>query len=569
MQQVFSNTRFSEFPIPEPVLAGIKEAGYEFCTPVQKEVLPRALKGEDIAAQSQTGTGKTATFLITLLTRLVESGNRKKDRRNDEGNARPRALILAPTRELVVQIGQEAETLARPSGIRFQTIYGGVDYEKQRQALVNDRADVIVATPGRLIDYLKQGVIFLKEIEVLVIDEADRMFDMGFIPDVRWLLRRCPPAEKRQSLLFSATLSAKVMELAYEHLNISEAVNINPEQITVDKIEQRLYHVGKDEKLALLFGLLKHEKPERSLIFTNTKRMAEILENYLKANGYAAACLTGDVPQKKRQATLERFKDHKLNILIATDVASRGLHIEAVTHVFNYDLPQDPEDYVHRIGRTARIGASGTAIALAGEEDAFYLEPIEKLIEKKIPVVWAEDEDFEHDFQRPRRRSAGNRDRERGTSGGRGRSGGNRSRGGRSGSGPRRDRDENRPDKRRKESGRKESNRKESSGDSTRSGSRRRRSSGRKQNSAASPTVQSESPKKDPRPDRNETKPENRRPHRKSPSSSGAGKPATKPETKPETPTRPAAPATPKKEPAPTSKKGLLDKITGLFGRKK
>jgi len=406
-QQVFSDTRFDQLEIPEIVLEGIREAGYEFCTPVQKEVLPRALKDEDIAAQSQTGTGKTATFLITLLTRLVESGNKKKDRRNDEGNARPRALILAPTRELVVQIGQEAELLARPSGIRFQTIYGGVDYEKQRRALVNDRADVIVATPGRLIDYLKQGVIFLKEIEVLVIDEADRMFDMGFIPDVRWLLRRCPPAEKRQSLLFSATLSAKVMELAYEHLNISEAVNINPEQITVDKIKQTLYHVGRDEKLALLFGILKREKPERSLIFTNTKRMAERLEGYLKANGYAAACLTGDVPQKKRQATLERFKEHKLNFLIATDVASRGLHIEAVTHVFNFDLPQDPEDYVHRIGRTARIGATGTAIALAGEEDAFYLEPIEKLIGYKIPVVWAEEEDFERDFKRPARRPEG------------------------------------------------------------------------------------------------------------------------------------------------------------------
>ncbi len=403
MQQVFSDTRFTQLDIPAEVLAGIDAAGYEFCTPVQEEVLPQTLRGDNIAAQSQTGTGKTATFLITLLTRLLRSEKNSEKPRAHESTSRPRALILAPTRELAVQIGHEADILSEPSGIRFQAIYGGVDYEKQRLALQYEQIDVVVATPGRLIDYMKQKVIFLDDIEVLIIDEADRMFDMGFIPDVRWLLRRCPPTDKRQSLLFSATLSEKVMELAYEHLNISEATNINPEQVTVDKIDQSLYHVGKHEKLALLFGLLKRENPERSLIFTNTKRMAEILEECLKANGFGAACLTGDVPQKKRLATLDRFKNKKLNILIATDVASRGLHIEAVTHVFNYDLPQDAEDYVHRIGRTARIGATGNAIALAGEEDAFYLEAIEKLA-GKIPVIWAEDEDFERNFKRPQRR---------------------------------------------------------------------------------------------------------------------------------------------------------------------
>ncbi len=428
MQQVFSDTSFTQLDIPAEILEGIATAGYEFCTPVQEEVLPQTLKGDNIAAQSQTGTGKTATFLITLLTRLIRSAENDKKPRANESSSRPRALILAPTRELAIQIGHEADILSEASGIRFQAIYGGVDYEKQRLALQYEQVDVVVATPGRLIDYMKQKVIFLDDIEVLVIDEADRMFDMGFIPDVRWLLKHCPPTEKRQSLLFSATLSEKVMELAYEHLNISEATNINPGQITVDKIDQSLYHVGKHEKMALLFGLLKKETPERSLIFTNTKRMAEILEEYLKANGFAAACLTGDVPQKKRLATLERFKNKKLNILIATDVASRGLHIEAVTHVFNYDLPQDAEDYVHRIGRTARIGATGNAIALAGEEDAFYLEAIEKLA-GKIPVIWAEDEDFERDFKRPQRRpqsskSSRLRTPERGRSGDtRGRSG--------------------------------------------------------------------------------------------------------------------------------------------------
>ena len=421
MQQVFSDTRFTQLDIPAEVLTGITAAGYEFCTPVQEEVLPLTLKGDNIAAQSQTGTGKTATFLITLLTRLIQSQANGNKNRSSETTSRPRALILSPTRELAVQIAQEADILSQDSGLRFQAIYGGVDYEKQRLALQYEQVDVVVATPGRLIDYMKQKVIYLDDSEVLVIDEADRMFDMGFIPDVRWLLRRCPATEKRQSLLFSATLSEKVMELAYEHLNISEATSINPGQLTVDKIEQSLYHVGKHEKMSLLFGLLKQEQPERSLIFTNTKRMAEILQDYLKANGFSAACLTGDVPQKKRQATLERFKNKKLKILIATDVASRGLHIEAVSHVFNYDLPQDAEDYVHRIGRTARIGATGIAIALAGEEDAFYLEAIEKLA-GKIPVIWAEDEDFERNFKRPQKRiskAPGNRSRtpERGKSG--------------------------------------------------------------------------------------------------------------------------------------------------------
>ncbi len=425
MQPVFSDTQFTQLDIPTEVLDGIAKAGYEFCTPVQKEVLPQALKGDDIAAQSQTGTGKTATFLITLLAHLVKTKDEhQKKTQPDDGTSRPRALILAPTRELVIQIDKEASILSRPAGIHFQAIYGGVDYEKQRAALQRQMTDVVVATPGRLIDYMKQGVLSLKEIELLIIDEADRMFDMGFIPDVRWLLHRSSPAEKRQSLLFSATLSEKVMELAYEHLNISEAVNISPEQLTVDKIVQSLYHVGKDEKMALLFGLLQREKPERSLIFTNTKRMAERLENYLQANGYSATALTGDVPQKKRQATLERFKNKKLNILIATDVASRGLHIDAVTHVFNFDLPQDAEDYIHRIGRTARIGATGIAIALAGEEDAFYLEAIEKL-SGKIPIIWAEEEDFVRRFKRPNRQSSDYRDRRGSAPQSRGRKGDN------------------------------------------------------------------------------------------------------------------------------------------------
>lgn len=526
MQTVFTKTRFDQLELPEQVLEGIKQANYEYCTPVQDQVLPAALKGENIAAQSQTGTGKTATFLITLLSRLLERPAKTGD---ESEKSRPRALILAPTRELVVQIDLEARLLSRPCGVHFQAVFGGIDYEKQRRALQENRAAVIVATPGRLIDYLKQGVISLKDIEVLVIDEADRMFDMGFIPDIRFLLRRCSPAKERQSMLFSATLSAKVMELAYEHLNISEALNVNPEQISVDKIKQSLYHVGRDEKLALLFGLLARLQPERVLIFTNTKRMAERLEEYLKANDYAAACLTGDIPQKKRMATLDRFKNHKLNILIATDVASRGLHIEAVTHVFNYDLPQDAEDYIHRIGRTARIGATGTAIALAGEEDAFYLEPIEKL-NGKIPVIWAEEEDFIRDFRRPRpgqsRRGESDRD------------------------GGRRKRGHGKSEAARKTTGRKKSSdQKRSGGKAAEAKKEENRTDGRK------PADQS--PKK--------RRPANKRPPRQTPAEKSATKPAARqPDVAPANQPAPEKPATTRKK----KKAGMLEKITGFFKRR-
>ena len=395
MEKVFTDISFNQLNIHETVLRGIKDAGFLNCTPVQKKVLPLTLDGKNIAAQSQTGTGKTATFLIALFHRLLTNGK-------TETKKQPRALILAPTRELVVQINEEAKILGAHTGISCQAIFGGVDYDKQREALKSKTIDIIIATPGRLIDYLKQRVLHLKKIEALVIDEADRMFDLGFLPDLRFILRRCSSYEHRQSLLFSATLSLRVMELAYEHLNINESIVISPGKLAAEKIQQQLYHVGKDEKMALLFGLLTREKPERALIFSNTKRMADTLVAYLKANGYQAEALTGDVPQKKRLSILRRFKNKEIQVLVATDVASRGLHIDNVTHVFNYDLPQDPEDYVHRIGRTARVGASGIAISLVSEDDAFYLEPIEALV-GKIPVKWAEDIDFNTDITPPKR----------------------------------------------------------------------------------------------------------------------------------------------------------------------
>jgi len=373
---------FSSLPIAEPVMRGIEAVGFEVCTPIQAKSLPISLTGKDVAGQAQTGTGKTAAFLITVFTRLLKHPERK------EG---PRALIVAPTRELVVQILQDAQAIGEFTGLTFHAVYGGVDYAKQRETL-RDGIDVLIGTPGRLIDYFKQRVYTLKLIEVLVIDEADRMFDMGFIADLRFMLRRLPPFDQRQSMLFSATLNWDVMELAYEHMNEPVKIAVEPEKVTADNVEHVLYHVGRHEKLPLLLGLLQREKPQRALCFVNTKREAEWLANRLEDNGHHAAALTGDLHQRVRLRVLREFKAGELPFLIATDVASRGLHIEGVTHVFNYDVPQDPEDYVHRIGRTARAGASGKAITLACESYVEALESIEGLIGFRLPSVRVEDD---------------------------------------------------------------------------------------------------------------------------------------------------------------------------------
>jgi len=363
-------------------MRGIDAVGFTTCTPIQERTLPYALAGKDVAGQAQTGTGKTAAFLIAIFTRLLKHPQRKDG---------PRALIVAPTRELVVQILNDAEGLGAFTGLTFHAVYGGVDYAKQRE-LLRDGVDILVGTPGRLIDYFKQRVYTLRHAEVVVIDEADRMFDMGFIADLRFLLRRLPPYDQRQSMLFSATLSWDVMELAYEHMNDPVKVAVEPERVTAENIEHVLYHVGRHEKFPLLLGLLQRERPERTLMFVNTKREAEWLMQRLADNGYTAGALTGDLHQRVRLRVLRDFKAGTLPILVATDVASRGLHIEAVTHVINYDVPQDPEDYVHRIGRTARAGASGKALTLACETYVMALEAIEGLIGFRLPVVHVEDD---------------------------------------------------------------------------------------------------------------------------------------------------------------------------------
>ena len=376
--------RFEELDIPPPILDGIRAAGFAECTPVQALTLPEALKGRDIAAQAQTGTGKTAAFLITVFSRMLTSPA-------PGPGPSPRALVIAPTRELVIQIEAEAKLLSGSAGFRIVSAYGGIDYIKQRNDIARG-VDMLIGTPGRLIDYLKQRVYSLKKTRFLVIDEADRMFDMGFISDLRFLLRRMSPFDQRQSMLFSATLSTRVMELCYEHMNNPERFSVTPEKMTVDVVDQELYHVSKDEKRGLLRGLLKREAGGHYIIFCNMKSTADRLKLFLNANGFSSAAITGDLPQEKRMKVLDRFKNGSLSILIATDVASRGLHVEGVTHVINYDLPQDAEDYVHRIGRTARAGASGKAISLACEDYVYSLPDVEEYIKQKIPVMPVTDE---------------------------------------------------------------------------------------------------------------------------------------------------------------------------------
>ncbi|NLV25449.1 MAG: DEAD/DEAH box helicase [Deltaproteobacteria bacterium] len=392
--------KFNDLSLPAAVLRGIAEVGFVDLTPVQEASIPLALSGRDLAVQAQTGTGKTAAFLITLFTRLLAAER--------ELSTNPRALILAPTRELVAQICADAKGLGAYCPIRVQAVFGGIDYQEQRQALQKG-VDVIVATPGRLIDYAKQRVFSLRRIEALVIDEADRMFDMGFIKDLRYILRQLPSFEKRQNMLFSATLSSRVMELAYEFMNAPEKVEIHPEQVTAERIEQNLYHVGRREKFPLLLGLLKKEaRAERVLVFVNTKGEADFLGERLRVNDLRAAVLSGDIPQKKRLRLLDDFKSGRLTFLVATDVASRGLHIDGVTHVINYDLPLDAEDYVHRIGRTARAGAAGKAISFADEELVYRLPDIESFIGQKISSTLPAEEDFCWDYKRsaPRKKGA-------------------------------------------------------------------------------------------------------------------------------------------------------------------
>ena len=371
---------FSSFDLHPALLAGLEGAGFSRCTPIQAMTLPVALTGGDVAGQAQTGTGKTLAFLVAVMNRLLSRPALAERKPED-----PRALILAPTRELAIQIHKDAVKFGADLGLRFALVYGGVDYDKQRE-LLQKGVDVIIATPGRLIDYVKQHkVVSLHACEMCVLDEADRMFDLGFIKDIRFLLRRMPERTTRQTLLFSATLSHRVLELAYEHMNEPEKLVVETEFITAAKVRQKLYYPADDEKIPLLIGLLSRSEGARTMVFVNTKAFVERVARALERAGYRVGVLSGDVPQKKRESLLKRFQAGQLELLVATDVAARGLHIDGVSHVFNYDLPFDAEDYVHRIGRTARLGAEGDAISFACERYAMSLPDIEAYIEQKIP----------------------------------------------------------------------------------------------------------------------------------------------------------------------------------------
>ena len=405
-----SEKSFADLGLPDELLRGVHDAGFQYCTPIQAGTLPIALTGRDVAGQAQTGTGKTAAFLLAALNHLLKYPAAPERRANQ-----PRALMLAPTRELAIQIHKDAEVLGRHTGLKLGLVYGGTGYDTQRKML-EEGVDILIGTPGRIIDYFKQHVFDLKAAQVMVMDEADRMFDLGFIKDIRFLLNRMPPANERLGMLFSATLSYRVIELAYEHMNNPELVKIESENVTADRVTQIVYHTANDEKIPLLVGLLRHMDPQRTLVFTNTKGAAERVAAWLSGNGFKAEVISGDVPQNKREKLLEQFLSGELPILVATDVAARGLHIPDVSHVFNFDLPQDAEDYVHRIGRTARAGASGDAVSFACEGYAFSLMDIEEYIGNKIPVGRITEEllaKLERPAPRPPREPGFGRDRDR------------------------------------------------------------------------------------------------------------------------------------------------------------
>lgn len=383
-----TKTKFEDLDLPQVILKGLDDSGLVYCTPIQAAVIPIALSGKDVGGQAKTGTGKTAAFLIPLFSRLLSIKDRQP--------GIPAALIVAPTRELALQVHQDALAIGRHAGFKMTQVVGGIDYTKQADIL-REGADIVIGTPGRMIDYIKKGVLKTSGIKVLVIDEADRLFDLGFTKDMLFILRKLPHYEKRMSMLFSATLSYRVLALTYDYMNMPEFISTIPEEVTVEDIEQSLFHVASDEKLPLLLGLLEKKEWSRILIFVNTRIGVNWLASRLNANGHAAEAITGDLPQRTRIKIMKDFKEGRTKILVATDVASRGIHVEDISHVVNYDLPQDSESYVHRIGRTARAGKKGFAISFASEDDVYFLEPIETRLGHKIPVVWAEADWFKQD----------------------------------------------------------------------------------------------------------------------------------------------------------------------------
>jgi ATP-dependent RNA helicase RhlB len=375
-------SRFHDLGLPVKIMHAVADLGFHYCTPIQAEILPKALTGSDATGKAQTGTGKSAAFLINIYTQLL-----RKPARGQRRPGVPRALILAPTRELVLQIEKDARGLGKYTDIHIQSVFGGLGYGKQKRALAEKVVDIIVATPGRLLDFERQNLVRLYKLEILVIDEADRMLDMGFIPDVRKIVSSTPPKQKRQTMFFSATLTHEVERLAEQWTRDPIRVEIEPEHVAAVSVNQLIYIVTTEEKFTLLLNFIVEQDLERVLVFVNRRDQTTHLADRLRQYQINCAVLSGDVPQNKRIKTLENFRNGKIRVLVATDVAARGLHIEGISHVINFTLPRDPEDYVHRIGRTGRAGATGISVSFACEEDSFYIPSIEKYLGMSLSCV--------------------------------------------------------------------------------------------------------------------------------------------------------------------------------------
>ena len=379
--------RFHDFEIPLNLMHAIADLKFDYCMPVQAEVLPYTLKGEDATAKAQTGTGKSAAFLVTIITRLLQNPLKGKRQKGT-----PRALIIAPTRELVLQIEKDAKALLKYTPLKIMSVFGGMGYKQQQSHLQERHVDIIAATPGRLIDFTQQKLINNQKVEILVLDEADRMLDMGFIPDVRRIIYSTPHKDKRQTLFFSATISPEIFQMASRWTNNPAQVEIDPDQTVAEGVNQKVFIVTEDEKFPLLYNLIAGQKLDRVILFVNRRSTTRILQDRLDRHGLSSAILSGEVSQHQRIRTLEKFRNGKVRILVATDVAARGLHIEGVSHVINYDLPQEADHYIHRIGRTGRAGAEGIAVSFADELSSFLIPEIEEVLGSSLECEYPDDE---------------------------------------------------------------------------------------------------------------------------------------------------------------------------------
>ncbi len=368
-------TRFHDLGLRDELMHGVADLGFQYSSPIQAQVLPHTLQGHDAIGKAQTGTGKTAAFLITIFNDQLCHPTE-----GERFVGEPRALVIAPTRELVMQIAADAADLGKHTGLQVATLIGGMDYQKQLNRLQRDVIDLVVATPGRLLDFMGRRDLFLDHVEVLVLDEADRMLDMGFIPQVKRIVRACPRKESRQTLLFSATFTQDIINLSQQWTYEPVTVEIEPDSVATDTVDQKIYMVSSEQRFRVLNNLVRSDDCSSVIVFANRRDQVRRLHERLRKAGVKCGVLSGEIPQAKRTRTLEQFKNGEITVLVATDVAGRGIHVDGISHVVNYNLPEDPEDYVHRIGRTGRAGATGTSISFASEDDAFLLPDLEALL---------------------------------------------------------------------------------------------------------------------------------------------------------------------------------------------